>query len=421
MRVRFTRRHLLLLASGAAVFSGARFGHRRLSRAAAPDAPLSDAARALVAKAWEGLDPAQVLDVHVHVVGLGQDGTGCFVGERMLTPANPLEYLKFTVYRTAAGVTDDQKCDVQFVQTLAGLLRSQAPHGRALLLAFDMFHGEDGKPDRTQTEFFTPNAYVLKLARAYPDLFVAGASVHPYRPDAVDALEEAVAGGAVAVKWLPNAMNIDPSSPRCDALYDAMVRLRVPLITHAGEEKAVHAEERQRLGNPLLLRRPLERGVTVVVAHCASLGPNPDLDAPGAPMVDSFDLWLRLMREERWRGRLFGELSAMTIVNRVGRPLAEVLRDPDLSARVLNGSDYPLPAINVLMQTGAVQDKGFITAAERALINEVDRADPLLADFVLKRTLRLREGGQERRLPDQAFLARADVFPRLFPGLSVPP
>ena len=203
---------------------------------------------------------------------------------------------------------------------------------------------------------------------------------------------------------------IDPSSARCDAFYEAMVRLQVPLITHAGEEKAVHAEEAQRLGNPLHLRRPLEHGVKVVVAHCASLGENPDLDAPpGAPWVDNFELFVRLMGEPRWEGQLFGELSAVTQVNRVGHPLRYVLEHPALHARLINGSDYPLPAINALMQTSAIVKAGFLTEAERGLLNEIDQHDPLLFDFVTKRTVHL----GEQRLADEVFQVRPALFPRL--------
>jgi predicted TIM-barrel fold metal-dependent hydrolase len=410
---RFTRRHLLTLISGAALFSGARYGHRRLARAAPPDAPLSDKAKALISRAWQGLDPKKVVDVHVHVAGVGYNNSGCYVGERMRSKINPLEFLKYSIYQEASGVEDDSKCEVQWIDRLAGLLRTQAPHGRVFILGFDEFHTDDGKADKARSEFYTPNSYVTSLAKSYPDLFVPVASVHPYRADAVDELEKAVANGAVAVKWLPNAQNINPSLPRCDAFYDAMARLKIPLITHSGEEKAVHAEELQRLGNPLLLRRALDRGVTVVVAHCASLGQNPDLDAPGEPMVDNFDLFMRLMKDPQWVGKLWGEVSAMTIVNRVGRPLAEVLKDDAVLARLVNGSDYPLPAINVLMQTGAVHDKGFITAEERETLNEIDRTDPLLMDFVMKRCLRLHVDGKEKALPDATFMVRPEVFPAL--------
>jgi mannonate dehydratase len=118
------------------------------------------------------------------------------------------------------------------------------------------------------------------------------------------------------------------------------------------------------------------------------------------------------MREPAWEGRLFGEVSALTQFNRVGRPLETVLKDEALQARCINGSDYPLPAINALMQTRAVVSGGFLTEAEREALNEIDRHDPLLFDFVMKRTVRA--GGH--RLADDVFTARPEVFPRLARG-----
>jgi mannonate dehydratase len=331
------------------------------------------------------------------------------VNERLQSALNPLEYLKFSIYLEASGVDDLSRADQQYIERLAGLLKGQTPHGRALLFAFDHIYDEGGKVQLAASEFHTPNEYVLSLAKANPELFVPCASVHPYRPDAVEVLEKAVAGGAVAVKWLPNAMRIDPSSAKCEAFYDAMVRLQVPLITHAGEEKAVHAEDAQRLGNPLHLRKPMERGLKVIVAHCASLGANPDLDKPGAPVVDNFELFMRLMGDPRWEGLLHGDLSAITQVNRVGKPLRYLLEHPELHSRLINGSDYPLPAINVLMQTRAIVEAGFLTEDDRRLLNEIDQHDPLLLDFVIKRTVHL----GERRLSDDIFMIRAELFPRL--------
>jgi mannonate dehydratase len=406
----FSRRRLMLLVGGVALFSGAKFGKQRLSRPLSASGPLSAKAQALLAEAWKGLDPKRVIDTHVHMLGSGEQGSGCFLNKRITSPSNPWEYFKFTIYENAAGVTDTAQCDVEYVDHLAGYFERQKPHGRALIFAFDQVHDENGNPLPDESEFFTPNEYVLALGKRFPDYFVPAASVHPYRKDCVEALEKAVEGGAVAVKWLPNAMNIDPASPKCDAFYEAMARLKVPLISHAGEEKAVHSEERQRLGNPLKLRHALEKGVSVVVAHCASLGQNPDLDAgEAAPWVDNFALFKRLMADAQWKGRVWGDVSAMTLINRVGPPLQEVLSDPELRERLVNGSDYPLAAINVLMWSRAVQSKGFITEDERDALNEIDQHDPLLFDFVMKRCLKWNGA----RLPDATFLIRPEVFPRL--------
>jgi mannonate dehydratase len=404
-----------VLAAGAA---SALSGCFRLARPPPlEDGRLSQHARWLWRHAWKGLDPAKVLDTHVHVVGLGHDGTGCSINPTLTQPlSHPIQAVRFSIYREAAGVLDlSSHADAQYLDALVTRARSQLVHGRSMLLAFDRTYGEDGKPRPELTEFHTPNEYVTRIARDYPDLFVACASVHPYRPDAVEALHAAAEAGAVAVKWLPNAMQMDPSSARCDAFYEAMVKLGLPLLTHAGEEKAVEAEEAQRFGNPLHLRRPLEHGVKVIVAHCASLGQNPDLEAKGQPWVDNFDLFTRLMDEPRHAGKLFGEVSAMTQANRAGRPLQTVLTRRDWQGRLFNGSDYPLPAITVLVQTSKLVKLGFLTESERVALNELDQHNPLEFDFVVKRTLRWRapETGEVHRFADEVFTWRPEVFPRL--------
>ncbi len=389
-------------------FAATASGCFRLARPSDPE-PLSDHARALTLRAWADVDARELFDTHVHVVGLGNGGTGCWVSPAMRGgPGHPVAALRFDIYKRAAGIGDEAHGDEEYVNVLLSRVRRQLVHGRVLILAFDQTYSEGGEPQPALTEFYTPNDYVLRLARENPDAFVPCASIHPYRKDAVDELERCAALGAVAVKWLPNAMIIDPSSPRCDAFYDALARLDVTLLTHAGEEKAVEAEEAQRYGNPLHFRRALDRGVRVVIAHCASLGSNPDLDAPGAPWVNNFDLFARLMERRDYVGRLWGEVSAMTQANRAGRALETVLARDDWHERLLNGSDYPLPAINVLLQTRVLKDRGFITSDERRALNEIDRRNPLQFDFVLKRTLSFKG----RRFPPGIFTARS-AFPRL--------
>ncbi len=416
--MKLPRRKLLLFSGGLLAASvAARMNCGKLARPSAPDGPLSDRAKQLIQRAWAGLDPARVLDIHVHVVGLGNGGSGCYVNPRMQRfLRHPIHYAKFAVYKTAAGVQTEEGGDAEYLARLTSLIRSQQPHGRLLILAFDQTHGEDGNPQRDESEFYTPNDYVLRLARENPDVFVPCASIHPYRKDAVAELERCVKEGAVAVKWLPNSQRMDPSSERCDPFYKKLAELKVPLLTHAGEEQAVEAGEAQRLGNPLHLRRPLSLGVKVIVAHCASLGTNPDLDSPETdkPLVHSWDLFSRLMDDPQWDGQLFGDISVMTQFNRLERPLRELLQKPAYHSRILNGSDYPLPAVNALMRTGPLEEYGFLTREERAALNEIDQHNPLLFDFVLKRTVKVTRDGKSYAFPAEAFVAK----PGLFPGLG---
>jgi uncharacterized protein len=255
-----------------------------------------------------------------------------------------------------------------------------------------------------KTEFYVPNEYVFELAERHPELFVPNISVNPYRQDAIAELEKWARRGARVVKWLPNAMGIDPSDPKCDPFYEKMKELDLILLSHGGEEKAVEAEEDQKLGNPLLLRRALDHGVKVIVAHCAGLGTNEDLDSKDRRVVDNFDLFMRLMDEKRYEGLVFGELSAMTQFNRSGK-LRTMLAREDLHARIVNGSDYPLPAVNLLIRTRPLVKQGYINADEAASLKEIYDYNPLLFDFVLKRTLKL--PGTAKRFPAAVFMTNA--------------
>lgn len=356
----------------------------------------------LIKRAFSDIDSQRLVDHHTHVAGLGTGGTNAFVNPKMRSWTHPFHHLKLKVYLSATGVEDEDHADAQLVQRLASLVEHIEHHGKHRLLAFDKNYRPDGSANLEKTEFYVSNEYVFELAEQHPDFFVPNISVNPYRSDALEELGKWAGRGARVVKWLPNAMGIDPSDPRCDPFYQKMKQYDLILLSHGGEEKAVDAKEDQRLGNPLLLRRALDHGVKVIVAHCAGLGENRDLDTQDQQSVPNFDLFMRLMDEKRYEGLVFGEISAMTQFNRIGRPLTTILQREDLHERLLNGSDYPLPAINVLLRTRPLVKGGYITADERESLNEIYDYNPLLFDFVLKRTLKL--PGTTKRLPASVFM-----------------
>lgn len=357
-------------------------------------ARLSPAAKALVDAAYHGVAPEKLFDYHTHVAGLGTGGSGAFVNEEMTSWTSPVKRAKFSIYLSASGVSDLGNADDQFVRRLTKLIRTNERHGKHAVMAFDQHYLPDGSTNPHKTEFYVPNEYVLALAAAEPELFVPVISVHPYRADALASLRRGAEQGARYVKWLPNAMGMSPDDPAIDPYYATMRELDLVLISHAGEEQAVDAAEDQRHGNPLRLRRALDAGVKVVVAHCASLGECEDLDSAHGATAPCFELFLRLMEEPRYDGRLFADISAMTQWNRLGEPLTTMLRRVELHGRLVNGSDYPLPAINALVSTWELERHGYVTESERELLNEIYAFNPLLFDFVTKRTLRAPETGE---------------------------
>ena len=406
-----TRRKLLTLAGiGVAGLVAARFGLPRLMRRRAGSAR-SPELEAAALRAFRGLDRKQLWDVHVHVVGLGRGGTGCEVNPRMQELWHPWLNLQYDMYLAAAGVRDEARADQEYMELLLAAHRDANPAGKLVLLAFDRFVAPDGREDPTRTPFHTPNEYVLQLAREHADV-EACVSIHPYRRDAVARLEAAAAEGAVAVKWLPAAMGIDPGAARCDPFYAKLAELGLPLLSHAGSELAVEThEETSEFGNPQRLRRALDAGARVIVGHCASAGANVDLDDPNGAQVESFDLFMRMLEQPKYAKLLYGGTSTLTAVNRSGRPLRTLLERGDLHDRLLDGTDYPLVGVSPLFSTQKLVWQGYLTEEERSVCNEAFETNPLLFDFLVKRFVAVEKDGRRLRFAPGVFETRR-AFPR---------
>lgn len=343
----------------------------------------------LVKAAWEGIEANQFWDIHTHLIGSGDSDSGIILHDSMQDIFSPAQYIRYKFYINASCSENEDGIDKGFVYHLRQLVDDFPSGAKCMLLAFDYNHDEVGKQNLESSPFHTPNAYAQRIAAENPERFEWTASIHPYREDCVEALHDAVSKGARAIKWLPPVMGINPDSPRCDRMYDAMSKLGISLLTHAGDEHAVDGVKSQTPGNPLLLRRPLEHGVKVIVAHCASQGVGIDLDTHSESReVDNFRLFERLMDEKKYEGRLFGDISAMTQLNRVGDALQTVLTRDDWQHRLINGSDYPLPGVMPLYSTEKLYRLGYIDRHKVPFLRNLRRYNPLLFDFVLKRHLR---------------------------------
>jgi len=353
-------------------------------------------------RVWQGLDPAKTWDCHTHLAGIGDSAHGLSVGSLLTDPWHPVLYSQRLFYLNAACVAcEPGTVDENYVRRLVRLVRNMPAGFKAMLLAFDWFHDDDGKPVEKHSTFYVPNEFARKMAAAHPDAFEWIASIHPYRPDAIDRLEAAVAQGARAVKWLPPAQNIDPASKRCDAFYAALARLNVPLLNHCGAEKAAQGVSLDHLGNPLRVRRALEAGVKVVVAHCASLGEDDDLDHPGERRA-SFELFARLMEDPAWKGRLFGDVSAITLRNRGVDFLKTLLEREDWHDRLLNGSDYPLPGMPIVISPASFARAGLLPKEAVADLRRLREHNALYFDFALKRLI----SWQGKSFPARVFETR---------------
>ena len=125
----------------------------------------------------------------------------------------------------------------------------------------------------------------------------------------------------------------------------------------------------------------------VVIAHCASLGEDIDLDkGPNGPAVSCFELFERLMAMREFEGRLFGDISALPQINRMNA-LTRILAHGEWRGRLLNGSDYPLPGVFPLFSVNAFVERDWLSAEVGEHLKAVRGANPILFDFLLKRHL----------------------------------
>ncbi len=346
----------------------------------------------LVQEIWNDIDTSQVWDCHTHLIGMGDSDSGIWLNPDMKSLLHPIFYTKFKFYinGSCAVPNEMETLDEAFVNRLVHLHRGMPEDFRFCLLAFDYHYNEKGEIVKEYSTFYTPNKYAAKIAKKFPKQFEWIASIHPYREDAIEALEFAVKHNARAVKWLPAAMGITPDSKLCDEFYQALVKHNMPLLTHVGAEQAVEVPGGKRNENPLLFRRALDHGVRVIFAHCATLGESTDLDkGENGSAIANLDLFARMMSETKYEKLLYGDISAITQVNRDKEQIEKIITNEQWHSRLLYGSDYPLPGVMPVFSPHNFSDWGLLPEKEADLIADIREYNPALFDIMLKRRLKV--------------------------------
>ncbi len=266
------------------------------------------------------------VDMHVHLVGNGAGGSGCWLR------------LKGT-HRALAGLMlrglglpgNALRGDFEglYVQRLLQLIR-ESSLGAVVLLAHDQVYEATGQRMEGAGSFHVPNEFLLKLAREHPE-FLPAVSIHPARPDAMEELEKCLAAGAVMMKCLPNCHNIDCNDRRYSRFWERMAASGLPLLAHTGGEHTVPVVNK-KLEDPRTLTLPLDCGVTVIAAHCGTKS--------GWIDVDYFPMFVEMTKRFP---RLYGDTSALLTLNRCGH-LRDCLQ-PGLVDRIVHGSDVPVPVL----------------------------------------------------------------------------
>lgn len=265
-----------------------------------------------------------MIDTHVHIAGTETAATGNYMDGRVRRS------LWMRLYLRRLGLSAQDPCvsglDRPFLSRMLGWMDASEVD-RFVLLALDGVHTLDGRRDLAQTRVMVSNDYVANLAGRH-ERILFGASVHPYRRDALDELRRCFDRGACLVKWIPSAQHFEPDHRACLPFYKRMAELGLPLLSHMGPEHTLPGTAAS-VNDPHRLRPALDLGVKVIGAHC------------GARLYlherDRFPDWVKLTR---LYPNLYGDTSAFCVPTRAGK-LRRLIRDPALRSRLVYGSDFP--------------------------------------------------------------------------------
>src|SRR5439155_14907713 len=172
------------------------------------------------------------LDCHVHLCAdTPEHGTVSHYLRNSLT-------FRFMRWRLGLPSQDGEVLERALEARTAETVRQTRGLDGAVLLAFDAVYTPDGARDDARTHLYVSNDYTAEVCGRHPHLYF-GASVHPYRKDAVAELERCVGKGAVLLKWLPVTQDFDMADSRCLPFYEALAHFRLPLLCHTGGEQAL--------------------------------------------------------------------------------------------------------------------------------------------------------------------------------------
>ena len=399
------------------------------------DGGLDEKDKHLINEAFRGFENKTIRDFHVHFFGNGkpENYTYCKGLAKLERPeANPELLRKHTsfpwfvkpfvkdIFLAGMGNLDENELDEQYMKRLVALAANHGPPEYAqhpsgspyrsefYLLAMDDVYEEDGTRNKESSFFFVSNEYIVRMVeclnekiaqsgRFTQNRFVAVGSINPMNKKWREEIAFLAANGVRLIKWRPPSMRIDPQNVPAE-FYTELAKHNIGILSHTGRSGTLELDkELDEYADP-------ERLLCAVLpgrAGCAN--GKSSLQTTGTSMV-MFHMGRLGASEEAFgilekssglpiETRIKGEISAIEYEG-THRILEKVMNYPD-SSRFLNGSDYPI-GLKALVEGSFLKEgslkklygEKWLTKDEADSLRRIYRYNPLLFDFVMKRTLK---------------------------------
>jgi hypothetical protein len=316
------------------------------------------------------------VDVHVHVGVLGDDPAYKAYGAISKWMRNQPVYQIMLLY---ARVEPEEASDRKFEEAVLRTV-TRSSMDQVVCLALDPVFDSKGERRPERSNMWVANEYVTHLQKSTPKILF-GASVHPYDPAFTTRVKQYVDQGAVLLKWLPSAQQINLADERVASALKFLARAgaggkALPLLLHVGSEYAIMTTDPRttsydflswgrwdRFGNWLRkksqrwhvpnvkqvlanLRAGLDAGSTIILAHCGlpyfaprftKFLEHSDLDAVKMLLEETIAQPNRL-------GKCYADVSACLTPFRKGY-FKGIKKLPD--SLLLAGSDFPVPVFEL--------------------------------------------------------------------------
>ncbi|MBN2394597.1 MAG: hypothetical protein JXR84_27955 [Anaerolineae bacterium] len=319
-------------------------------------------------------DGNKVVDTHCHVGLLGDEHPQW--GHMSDSYKELLVYRIFLIY----GHIDADNVSDHTLRNATEQAIGESKVDHVVCLALDPVYDPRGQRREDLSHMWVDNDYILDLRQSLGDKVLLGASIHPYDPKFKDRVRTYVEKGAVLLKWLPSAQQIDLADERTRDALIFLARARggtpLPLLLHCGPEYAISSSDTRTASYDYLrwtwwdrfwnsirkrddkkyrphprmihrnLRAGLDAGATIIFAHCGL----PYYEPHGLKFLEHSDFRTvsrylhRYPADNPSGGRCYADVSA--IVTPFRRSYFKAIKKlPPQS--LLFGSDFPTPVFEL--------------------------------------------------------------------------
>jgi uncharacterized protein len=286
------------------------------------------ARRAVAASEEKPAKRGPTLDIHVHLFGAGDNGSGCRLS-KATSEGLAMKYLAGRLHLRKRAATLDQA----YVLALAEQIE-QSGLDKAVVLAQDAVYDSSGQPDWERTQFYVPNDYLFQVVARNSRRMIPCVSINPQRADALAELDRCGAKGARLLKIHPPTQGVDIADRKYSKFFRRCAELKIRVMVHTGHEHSAPILD-VALADPRRLALALDQGCTVIACHCGTgwRKDRPDMLPAFLEMIGKHtDLW--------------GDTAVLGSAGRV-RDFQRLLADPAARQRLLHGSDFPFPAMPI--------------------------------------------------------------------------